>query len=246
MSAKRIMTTLATRCTRRELFKRRMSIVKRKTVVQTSLLVSALVVGFGATGAQADTPTEATDTGEGVWAVVTDAGAVPVAPGVIDMEPPSSAEEPGGPTPYLIDFGQWVSCFTLNQEGMNIRNYTFYWNGEAQNISLLCGTDSYGYKHITNEHEDDWLAVQVAAGDEGADYSWDDLMSAGAEASITYPSWVTGPTSGKFCGEAEIAWFPNGDPNSVPTYTQRVLTRWSDTNKTVITSYPIAWFAPGC
>lgn len=226
--------------------------MKKMTMIQAALLTSIVVIGLGATDAQAATSAPTGTTTSGVWAVVTKNGAVPLAPGAIHMTPPpkntpKAKQRTGGATPFLLDPGASFMCLTVGEEGLDIRDYDFYWNGGTQSISLLCGTSAYGYRHIMNEHEGDWEAVQRAAGDSGADYSWDDLMSNGIEASITYPTWITGPdSSNKFCGESSLAWFPNGDPNSTPTYVQRVETIWSNNNKTVITSFPITPTAPGC
>ena len=145
-------------------------------------------------------------------------------------------------SPNLIDFGQSASCFTLNIEGTHIADYPFPGNGKTKTISLLCGTDAYGYKHITTGHKADWVATQINAHDDTGN-SWDDLMSFAVFASLNSPNWISGPTNGKFCADAAVEFY---DKNGAPTYYQRVMTIWSDTNKTVITAYPITTGSLGC
>lgn len=166
------------------------------------------------------------------------------------VENPALPESPSGEgevAPQLIGPIEYYNCWTLGWEGLNFGNHYYAWDGEMVEVSLLCGTSGYGYRHISNNHKTDWENVMAAANDNSGN-SWDDLMSFAIDASMLDPDWkgIVGPgAANKMCAVSSVYWYPNGYDQPA-TYSKRVLTTWSYNNKTVITSYPINNSHNGC
>jgi hypothetical protein len=146
-------------------------------------------------------------------------------------------------SPQLIDFNQWVRCFTQNQADDVFAEYAHWWDGRGQDVRLKCGDSGYGYKHIRERHENDWQNVlnrAVAAGyepsDQGID-SWDDLMAASAGEAITWPEYRwENATNQTTCVVAEI-YLVNVDTGQI-LYSFQSRAAFSNTNDRLITAFP--------
>jgi hypothetical protein len=100
-------------------------------------------------------------------------------------------------------FDQWFRCFSLNQKDDSFSLYTFYDNGNFQDVRLKCGEQNdatgteWGYKHIRAGKEGSWQDKLNAARDKGwvpesqNVEGWDDLMNIGAGTSITYWNYAS-------------------------------------------------------
>ena len=106
--------------------------------------------------------------------------------GRLQMSPASDT-----PQSRLIDFSQWVQCFTLNDSDMVIKEYVTWWNGVPAYKRLRCGDAGFGYKHIRERHEKDWQAKldRIAPSGLFPNVSWDDLMSAAVVNALLVPDW---------------------------------------------------------
>lgn len=172
---------------------------------------------------------------------------------MLDVTQPSTTtpeDEFDNFTPQLIDFPQWVSCFTQNNSDDVFALYTSYHNGQAHDVRLKCGThdpetsNGWGYKHIRSGHESTWQKHLNAARENGWNVgpianggSWDDMMSALTGETIAFPEYVNDSGSNKTrCVNAEF-FFGDVQTGEI-TYSMRVTAVFALNNDRLITSYP--------
>lgn len=121
----------------------------------------------------------------------------------LSVEEPNTTD-PDVVSPYLIDFNQWFSCFSLNNKDDVFAFYTFYRDGSGHDVRLKCGEQNdvtgngWGYKHIRAGKEVSWqdkFNIAISKGwipeSQGME-GWDDLMHAGAGSAITYWNYASG------------------------------------------------------
>ncbi|WP_146082853.1 MULTISPECIES: hypothetical protein [unclassified Rathayibacter] len=151
--------------------------------------------------------------------------------------------------PQLINFAQWIDCFSLNNEESVFAEYVHYWDGVGQDVRLKCGNNTFGYKHIrsgTNGNdgkESVWqndLNYARQAGwnsqDQGIE-SWDDLMAAAVGSTVTWPEYrAVNPISQKTCGIAEFIFVDTRTGKIVWSFKNFAV--WSNSNDRLLTSYP--------
>ncbi|GAB3305221.1 hypothetical protein [Pseudoclavibacter terrae] len=149
----------------------------------------------------------------------------------------------GEMSPQLISFDQWFRCFSLNESSEVFSTYEFPKDGVGYPITLQCGNDVYGYKHIRAGKETQWqqkIDAGLAAGwnpDMQAVESWDDLMN------MATASFVSDPGEGLKYSAVSQKYCTNGIMGFVnaqfePVYQFRVTVSWSENNARIITSYP--------
>lgn len=151
----------------------------------------------------------------------------------------------GTVTPRLIDFPQWVQCFTLNDTEMVIKSYTTWWNGLAETKRLKCGDSGFGYKHIRERHEADWQAKLNKITPSGLfpNVSWDDLMSAAAHNALAVPDYTENVAGSKRCYVVKMGFF---NQNGVLIDAYNVRTIAATNSDRVITALPIRDGASFC
>lgn len=161
---------------------------------------------------------------------------------LMDLKPPAPPTSKLA-SPQYIDWNEWYGCFVLNHSEDVYQLFTFYWDGVGKDIRMKCGTNGWGYKHISNDHAADWQAKWDAAVDagwipdsQGMD-SWDDLMAVGTGEAITYPEDVGGSVSNNTtCAVTEL-WFIKQD-SGLPMYHFRLRAVWANDSDRLITSFP--------
>lgn len=158
----------------------------------------------------------------------------------LNLEAPAEPEE-GTVAPYLIDFNQWVDCFSLNNENGVFAEYRNIEDGH--DIRLKCGNDSWGYKHIRLGKEADWQAKLNGARAAGwvsetqGIESWDDLMASVAGISITWPDYDRENTLAQTkCGVSE-AIFRSTETGEI-VYSFYARAAWATNNDRLLTAFP--------
>lgn len=212
-------------------------------VVTSSVLLGVAVAPANAvTGVpEPETLQLMSQTADGNW--------VPVAPSPFELNNPDEPSSGGGDgtvTPYLIGFDKWAQCFTLNQAGTVFATYTWLNDaGKPIPITLQCGNDAYGYKHMLKGKKDvSWGNVLKAArakGWESENYrvnTWDDLMNITTANLIGVPGdyYDKSKVSNKACTNGAYALWSTVTHKKVHEF--RVEVVWSMNNKRVITAYP--------
>lgn len=145
------------------------------------------------------------------------------------------------PTPNsrLIDFPQWVQCFTINDSEMVIREYVHFWNGIPQTKRLRCGVaESFGYKHIRADKEQLWQSRLDRITPSGLfpNVSWDDLMNAAVVNALMVPDHAQDQSGGKRCLVIKMGFY-NQYGILLDAYDIRTII--SLTNDRVITAFPL-------
>ncbi|MGF3053729.1 hypothetical protein ACQUSY_07170 [Microbacterium sp. YY-03] len=146
-------------------------------------------------------------------------------------------------SPYLLDFGQWVSCIQIGNENDVFMNYQFAKDGQIQDVRLKCGNDYYGYRHIKKKHETDWNKLMTAGEalgwvpeSQGIE-SWDDLMA--QSAGMVLFGWQnTGynPGNSKRCAIAKVQWYRMDTFQVV--LSKRIIVVFATDSDRLITAYP--------
>lgn len=139
----------------------------------------------------------------------------------------------------LIDFPQWVQCFTINDSEMVIREYVHFWNGIPQTKRLRCGTaESFGYKHIRAEKEQLWQSRLDRITPSGLfpNVSWDDLMNAAVVNALMVPDFAQDQSGGKRCLVIKMGFY---NQYGVLLDAYDIRTVISLTNDRVITAFPL-------
>lgn len=150
-----------------------------------------------------------------------------------------SASSAAGPHSRLIDFPQWVQCFTINDSDMVIREYVHFWNGIPQTKRLHCGlAESFGYKHIRAEKEQLWQSRLNKITPSGLfpNVSWDDLMNAAVVNALIAPDFAQDQSGGKRCLVIKMGFY-NQYGVLLDAYDIRTII--SLTNDRVITAFPL-------
>lgn len=160
-----------------------------------------------------------------------------------DLTPPDQTVV----SPRLIDFGQWTSCYTFNNQEDVFREYNHFWNGSGHDVRLKCGTtgtSGWGYRHIEEGHGAQWQSQLDQARAKGWNpawqgvNSWDDLMAGAAGSAVTFPEIVGGnPVSQTKCGITDL-YLVHRDNPQVVLMTIRVLASWATNSDRLITVYP--------
>ena len=151
----------------------------------------------------------------------------------------SASTPAGSPNSRLIDFPQWVQCFTINDSEMVIREYVHFWNGIPQTKRLRCGTaESFGYKHIRAEKEQLWQSRLNTITPSGLfpNVSWDDLMNAAVVNALMVPDFAQDQSGGKRCLVIKMGFY-NQYGVLLDAYDIRTII--SLTNDRVITAFPL-------
>lgn len=161
---------------------------------------------------------------------------------------PDETQGDPGMSSRLINFGQWVSCFSLNSSEDVYAEYVHWWNGSSHDVRLKCGEgnryNGWGYKHIRDGKEADWQAKLDGAkragwlpGSQGVE-SWDDLMAGAAAAAVTFPEYKGGNSaSDTSCGVTTIYFGRVSNPQEV-VYSFRVRAAWANNSDRLITAFP--------
>lgn len=168
----------------------------------------------------------------------------------LTIEEPST-RDPEMVTPYLIDWNQWFSCFSLNNESDVISQYGYmHTDGTYQDVNLYCGTHNsstgsgYGYKHIRAGHESDWSIVWGEATSLGWNSksqgieSWDDLMNA---AVVQATAWGLGGNvraNNTRCIVADLIFVRTGTGEIA--YETRTETVFATDSAKLITAFPFS------
>ncbi len=226
----------------------------RHQKLMAAIAAGIFVVGAFSTGAAA---TESNDAGEShrVLSVEVDGVLTPLSEVMsfpsLDMEEPSSAEG-DIVTPQLIDFTQWVGCFTLNWENDEYAWFTWFKDGYGHDVTLKCGTHNdltrqgWGYKHIRGNHESQWQHVYDEFIDLGWNWAvdgiegWDDLMVAGTGHAITfwtYNSPIKPNNTVCVMGRLWLVEYPASGP-PVPIGSVKTAAVFAIDSDRLITSYP--------
>lgn len=156
-----------------------------------------------------------------------------------------SAQPSSGRNARLIDFPQWVQCFTINDTEMVIKSYTAWWNGQPETKRLKCGDSSFGYKHIHERHEADWQAKLNKITPSGLfpNVSWDDLMSAAAHNALAVPDYTENVAGSKRCYVVKMGFY-NQYGTLLDAYNVRTIA--ATNNDRVITALPLRDGASFC
>lgn len=221
--------------------------MRLRVICRISALVAVCALAIGVTAAPAyaadsrQGDVELVVQREGRWTAVE---ADRLTASALDLDGPGTSDGPGTITPQLIDFSQWVSCFTLNNENDVFGYYWFPWDGKQNAVNLKCGNSKFGYKHIRERHEAQWQTVLDAARARGWNSaafrveSWDDLMSGVTSAVVADP----GPgltnisAANKWCTKAQ---FGLRVVNSTAIlYSFGVETVWASDSDRLLTSFP--------
>lgn len=180
------------------------------------------------------------------------------------MLPPSDSAQSGKNTyrgtsvdsQELLNFSQWVSCFTLNNSNDQYATYTAHKDGVVYDMALRCGEQSgtgvgWGYKHIRAGHESQWQNLYNSGVAKGWNPSsqgiegWDDLMASAIGGATPYWSYASINTAAqKGCVLSRVAWL-NVNTNKI-VLTKKVVVVFSINNKRVITAYPVADNVSSC
>jgi len=139
---------------------------------------------------------------------------------------------------FLIDFPQWVRCFSINDTEMVIKEYTTWWNGQEDKKRLRCGDSGFGYKHIRERHEGDWQNKLNRITPTGLfpNVSWDDLMSAAAVNALLVPDYSQTVSGSKRCYVVRMG-FHNKNGTLIDAYNVRAVA--ATNSDRVITVLPI-------
>ncbi|MDQ1217722.1 hypothetical protein [Microbacterium arborescens] len=221
----------------------------RKKIWLTALTAAALLAG-GTTPALADENNSGDvlafiENGEGELIRLDDAFDTN-----LGLEQPPAAGEEDVATPYLINFDQWFRCFSLSQKYEVFGEYAFFLsNDNWQDVRLKCGEHNsvtntgFGYKHIRARHEADWQSKYDAARNAGwnADAQglegWDDLMHAGAQQSLTFPTYYSGIKGNNTrCAVGRLV-FINVQSGQI-VYSMGVTSAFAVNSDRLISSYP--------
>ena len=218
-----------------------------QVLVATVSVVLLTIAGAGAAQANEPVTNQVSDTVElvllnndGSWSPVE-------APEPLNLhgpegEPTGTGDE-GAVTPYLINFSQWTSCFVLNNAGEVFGTYWWVQGGGA--VTLQCGNNSYGYKHlIAQGHDTQWNTVfnnALAAGwtaSVSSSTSWDDLMHMvlANQLGVGGSYYSENPISQKACTYSTYGLYNTSTGKVVYTFGSEAV--WSMNNNRIITSYP--------
>lgn len=153
----------------------------------------------------------------------------------------------GDAGPYLIDFSQWVQCYTFNNSRIEFAVFKFSMSGETKNVYLRCGTpfegsqkQGWGYRHIEGRHVNDWQGKLDAITPPGSqpDKSWDDVMAAGINSATEHPQSVKyNKSNDTYCTVGEMGFRPSGQNTPIQWVTTRVA--FSSDGDRVITAFPV-------
>ncbi|WP_336651385.1 MULTISPECIES: hypothetical protein [unclassified Leucobacter] len=146
--------------------------------------------------------------------------------------------------PYLIDFNQWSQCYSFNNSGFVLKQYGWInAPGSATMVTLKCGTEGYGYKHITQNHRSHWetvLANAEATGWKKTTYminTWDDLMFMALVNAVSGPAGTSNnPASNKACANVQFGLVDSS--TGAVKYSFRAEGVISMNNLTTITAFP--------
>ncbi|MDA4893387.1 hypothetical protein PFZ55_41645 [Streptomyces sp. MS2A] len=147
-------------------------------------------------------------------------------------------------TPYLIDFNQWVSCFSLNNEGEVFASYSHPYNGGRQDVRLKCGNSTWGYKHIRLNHEADWQEKYNTARDRGWNpelqgmNGWDDLMAEGAGNAIRFWTYAGPVSNNTKCTVGELVFVEWNGSTWTIVYEFRAVAAFATNSDKLISTYP--------
>ena len=100
----------------------------------------------------------------------------------------------------------------------------------AGDITLKCGTENVGFRHIVNRHDPQW---QTLADIEGR--NWRDIADMALTKNITNPDQTAPQDGGKWCVSSEI-YLVNKDSGEV-VKTKRTRTILTDKHE-VLTTFP--------
>lgn len=200
--------------------------------------VSAVLVAGGTTaGALPRAEAESEDIGD---AYVTVGERTLTVDEFIDEARGAAPEAPavGG---FLIDFPQWVQCFTINDADMVIKEYSTWWNGQEEKKRLKCGNggdSGFGYKHIREAHEGDWQAKLDKITPTGLfpNVAWDDLMNAATVNALLVPDYTENVSGSKRCYVVKMGFY-NQNRVLIDAYNVRVIA--ATNNDRVITALPL-------
>ncbi|MGK9146265.1 hypothetical protein KXS11_01370 [Plantibacter flavus] len=220
--------------------------LKTMSAATVSLIAGALVLGVGGTWAGA------TEQDPVHMFVRTDGELVDVQDEferyAVALPNPAPDRQSNDGASRLIDFGQWVSCFSLNNSQDVYASYTHWWNGSGHDVRLKCGQgdrhSGWGYKHIRDGKEADWQAKLDGArgagwvpGSQGVE-SWDDLMAGAAASAVTFPEYKGGNAiNNTSCGVTTIYFGRVSNPEQV-VYSFRVRAAWANDSDRLITAFP--------
>jgi hypothetical protein len=193
--------------------------------VALTLVLSGTVTANAAEGFQTDAP--------GWYVIAPDGSSEMVEPGSARL-----SESTPGSSGRLLDPWMWSQCWAFNDSNFVITSYKWGWYGTSTKIDLKCGFQNEatgsgsGYKHIAANHQKDWQNKLDQIGDYR--YSWDDVMSAGVHAALTYPDYTTSQAGQKRCAYGILAYVSSKGIQQMfePTIV------WSENNKLIITAIP--------
>ena len=145
---------------------------------------------------------------------------------------PGPVERPIG-APMLFDIVDRAACARgmVNHEIIGYTAKKQYGLDFYGRVSLTCGFEKAGFKHIKIDHADDWQRMLTKYGGRG---SWDDFMSFATSRALAAPSLVRNVGNGKYCYTTPIQIYQGG--KLVKTFYPKVIV--STTTRTVITSMP--------
>ncbi|MCI0159159.1 hypothetical protein KNO15_20850 [Leifsonia shinshuensis] len=162
----------------------------------------------------------------------------------IDLDQPSTQTNPRA---RLIDFSQWVSCYTFGIRDEVFTMYTHYWDGVAHDVRLKCGEPGgggWGYRHIEEGHRTHWQQKLDGARAKGwaaeayGVHSWDDLMAGAVGSAVTWPEHIGGSfQSATKCGVTTLYLVDINRPQVV-LMSFNVVAVWALNSDRLITAYP--------
>lgn len=222
----------------------------RKIRVGLAAAAAVALALVGSTTANADELSDA-DTGDIVMMYEVDGQLFPAEPVYPQTDSNGQASSsPDTVVPYLIDFPQWVSCFSLNNAQSNpYASYTVYNDGDQYDFNLRCGehfgpNSGWGYKHIRAEHEKDWQKLYDSAKgtgwvpEEQGIEGWDDLMAAGTGMATSFWRYANlQKPNNKGCIIGNVAWYNTKTWKKV--IETSVLVSFARDSDRLITSYPV-------
>lgn len=73
--------------------------------------------------------------------------------------------------PHTQHQAVWAACGIRDSEAKIVRTYEKLGGGSGKTVNLRCGHENSGYRHIRNDHMDEWQWRASEVGDNWRDYS---------------------------------------------------------------------------
>lgn len=152
------------------------------------------------------------------------------------------AQPATGKQTRLLGWNQWFDCYVNANSNLLLATYAWFWDGFRNDVTLRCGNDSFGYKHIATAHGSDWENKMASAVSKGwnpqqqAVNSWDDLMPLATAVTVSWPDNYVNQSGNKTCIASQVWFLRTSDHQVVDNFWVRVV--FGDYTRNIITSFP--------